>query len=54
MVAIQMAASGATRGAVREHLHRALGLADTGSVLDEVFGPGSGEDAQVPWTSSHR
>lgn len=54
MVAIQMAASGATRGAVREHLHRALGLAETGSVLDEVFGPGSGEDAQVPWTSSRR
>lgn len=54
MVAIQMAASGATRGSVREHLHQALGLRDTGPVLDEVFGPGSGENAQVPWTSSRR
>lgn len=54
MVAIQMAATGATRGSVREHLHRALGLRDTGAVLDEVFGPGSGEDAQVPWTSGRR
>lgn len=54
MVAIQMAATGATRGAVREHLHRALGISDTVHVLDEVFGPGSGEDAQVPWTSSRR
>lgn len=54
MVAIQMAASGATRGGVREHLHRALGLGDTGTVLDEVFGPGSAEGAQVPWTVSRR
>ncbi len=54
MVAIQMAATGATRGAVREHLHHALGLDDTGAVLDEVFGPGSGEGAQVPWTASRR
>ena len=54
MVAIQMAASGATRGGVREHLHRALGLSDTASVLDEVFGPGTGEDARVPWTSERR
>ncbi len=54
MVAIQMAASGATRGGVREHLHRSLGLGDTGTVLDEVFGPGSGEAAQVPWTASRR
>lgn len=51
MVAIQMAASGASRGAVREHLHRALGLGDSGPVLDDVFGPGSGEDARVPWAA---
>ncbi|MCO5327300.1 MAG: hypothetical protein M9964_09655 [Solirubrobacterales bacterium] len=54
MAAIQMAASGATRGAVREHLQRTLGLADPVPVLDEVFGPGSGEDAQVPWTAGPR
>lgn len=54
MVAIQMAASGATRGAVREHLQRTLGLAQPAPVLDEVFGPGSGEDAQVPWTAGPR
>ena len=54
MIAIQMAASGATRGAVREHLHRALGVAATSGILDEVFGPASGEDARVPWTAPRR
>lgn len=54
MVAIQMAATGATKGGVREHLHRTLGLGDAGPVLDEVFGPGSDEGARVPWTASRR
>lgn len=51
MVAIQIAASGGTRGAVREHLHRALGISQTTGILDEVFGQGTGEDARVPWIS---
>ncbi len=53
-VAIQLAAAGATRGGTREHLNRVLGAADTGEVLDEVFGGGSAEDATVPWTARRR
>lgn len=52
--AIQMAAAGATRAAVAEHLHRAFALVDPGTVLDEVFGPGSDATAQVPWIASNR
>jgi hypothetical protein len=47
-VAIQMATTGATRTGVREHLNRALGVMDTTVLLDEIFGAGTGEDAQVP------
>jgi hypothetical protein len=54
MVAIQMATTGATRAGVREHLKSALGVTDTAAILDEVFGAGSGEDAQVPWTAARR
>ena len=49
--AIQMAAAGSTRGAVRVHLERLLGVGGATGILDEVFGPGSGEGAQVPWTA---
>ncbi len=51
LVAIQMAASGRTRGQVREHLHNQMGLGDTRPILDEIFGAGSHEDARVPWTA---
>lgn len=54
MIAIQLAAGGSTRAAVREHLIRALGAADTDGILDEIFGAGTGEDAQVPWTAGPR
>jgi hypothetical protein len=54
MVAVQMATTGATRAAVREHLKSWLGVADTAAILDEVFGAGTGEDAQVPWTAGPR
>ena len=54
MVAIQLAASGATRAAVREHLHRELGVRESSGLLDEVFGAGSGDDARVPWTAAGR
>jgi hypothetical protein len=54
MVAIQMATTGATRAGVREHLKGALGVTDTAAILDEVFGAGTGEDAQVPWTAGPR
>lgn len=54
VVAIQMAASGATRGGVRERLLSGLGFGDPDGVLDAVFGPGSGEDARVPWIPGRR
>jgi hypothetical protein len=50
-VAIQMAAGGGTRGDVREHLHRTLGVSEATGILDEVFGAGSGEQDRVPWTA---
>jgi hypothetical protein len=54
LVAIQMAAAGRTRGQVREHLHNQMGMGETRSVLDEIFGTGSQEDARVPWTAFPR
>lgn len=54
MTTIQMATSGATRGGVREHLQQTLGIADPTSILDEVFGAGSRDDARVPWAGGQR
>lgn len=54
MIAIQHAATGATRGGVRAHLHGKLGIADSGGILDEVFGAGTGDDAMVPWSAANR
>ena len=54
MVAIQLAASGATRAGVRDHLQRGLGIPDAGTILDEVFGVGSRDDTRVPWTTGPR
>ena len=51
VVAIQMAAGGRSRQEVREHLQAALGLLESSPILDQVFGPGSAEDARVPWTA---
>jgi len=51
MIAIQMAASGATRATVRKHLQQALGVAQTSDVLDEIYGVNATEDARVPWTA---
>lgn len=52
--AIQMASGGRTRREVREHLDAAFATIDTARILDELFGPGSGEDARAPWTSFGR
>ncbi len=54
MVAIQMASAGSTRGDVRGHLNQALGIADAEPTLDEIFGPGTGDDARVPWITGRR
>ena len=51
MVAIQMASSGSTRGDVRGHLSRNLGIPDPERTLDEIFGAGTGDEARVPWTT---
>lgn len=49
MVAIQMAAAGSTRAQVEAHVRKSLGVAHPEPILDEVFGPGSHDDARVPW-----
>jgi hypothetical protein len=54
MVAIQMASAGNTRGDVRGHLNRVLGIADAETTLDEIFGAGTGDDARVPWMTGRR
>ena len=54
MVAIQLAATGATRAGVRDHLQRGLGIPDASTILDEVFGVGSRDDTRVPWTTGPR
>ena len=54
MVAIQLAATGATRAGVRDHLQRGLGIPDATTILDEVFGVGSRDDTRVPWTTGPR
>lgn len=50
-IAIRMAAASATRGGVREHLQQALGLSEAETILDEVFGAGTDDDSQVPWSN---
>ena len=54
LVGIQMAAAGRTRGQVREHLQNQMGVGETRSILDEIFGAGAPEDARVPWTAFPR
>jgi hypothetical protein len=54
IVAIQLAAAGRTRGQAASHIRESLGIADPAPVLDEVFGPGTGEDATVPWARPRR
>ncbi len=54
MIAIQLAGAGGTRADVRGHLNRALGIVEAEPTLDEIFGPGTGEDARVPWTTGRR
>jgi hypothetical protein len=52
LIAIQMAAAGRTRREVGEHLQDQVGVSASGTILDEIFGAGSAEDARVPWTTS--
>jgi len=54
MFAIQMASAGSTRGDIRGHLTRALGVPDPEATLDEIFGAGTADDARVPWMTGRR
>lgn len=47
--AIQMAAAGATRSQVDAHLREFSDTGDPTGLLDQVFGPATGDDARVPW-----
>ena len=47
--AIQMAAAGNTRAQVEAHLRGFLRVADPTPLLDQVFGPATGDEARVPW-----
>ena len=49
MVAIQMAAAGATRSEVESQLRYSLGVENPSSTLDDVFGPGSSPEDTVSW-----
>ena len=48
--AIQMAAAGATRSQVESHLREFTELGNPHRLLDEVFGPASGDETRVPWS----
>lgn len=54
IAAIQLASTGASRGQVRDHLHSLVEPADAETVLDEIFGAGTRDDARVPWASGPR
>lgn len=52
-IAIQMATAGSTRGEVEAHLAQTP-APTRGSVLDEIFGAGTGPETRVPWASPRR
>lgn len=52
-IAIQMATAGSTRGEVEAHLAQTPAPTRS-SVLDEIFGPGTGPETRVPWASPRR
>jgi small-conductance mechanosensitive channel len=49
LVALQMAVAGADRGEVEAHLRVNFDIGDTTSILDDVFGRGSGSSKRVTW-----
>jgi hypothetical protein len=49
LVAIEMAVGGFSRGEVQDRLVREYGLREPGTILDDVFGVGSGADSRMPW-----
>jgi hypothetical protein len=49
LVALQMAVAGADRGEVATHLRVSFDLSDPTSILDDVFGRGTGESKRVSW-----
>jgi hypothetical protein len=49
LVALQMAVAGGNRGEVEAHLRRAFELDQPGTILDDIFGSGTGADKRVAW-----
>jgi hypothetical protein len=50
LVAVEMAVGGHTRDEVSQRLQRAYGIADSRSILDDVFGPGTDGSTRMPWS----
>ena len=49
LVALQMAVAGGNRSEVEGHLRRAFDLDSPQSILDDIFGEGTGPDSRVAW-----
>jgi hypothetical protein len=49
LVALQMAVAGGNRSEVEGHLRRAFDLDSPRSILDDIFGEGTGPDSRVAW-----
>jgi hypothetical protein len=49
LVALQMAVAGGNRSEVEGHLRRAFELDSPASILDDIFGEGTGPDSRVAW-----
>jgi hypothetical protein len=49
LVALQMAVAGGNRSEVEGHLRRAFDLDSPRTILDDIFGEGTGPDSRVAW-----
>lgn len=49
LVAIEMAVAGETRESAGRRLREEFGIAEPRQILDDVFGPGTGEGSRMPW-----
>jgi hypothetical protein len=50
LVAIEMAVAGSTRAEVALRLRDGFELQSPDPILDDVFGPGTGPEARMPWS----
>jgi hypothetical protein len=49
LTAIEMAVSGNSRGEVKTHLTRELGVSDPAPILADVFGADAADSVRMPW-----